>query len=56
MSKPTGFSVFYLVQLMQAGDSRALQKGEIKIMDSESLLKDKIVLTVDDEVDVTATV
>ncbi len=33
-----------------------MQKGEIKIMDSESLLKDKIVLVVDDEVDVTDTV
>jgi CheY-like chemotaxis protein len=33
-----------------------LQKGEIKIMDPASLLKDKIVLAVDDEVDVTDTV
>jgi CheY-like chemotaxis protein len=33
-----------------------LEKGEIEIMDSESLLKDKVVLTVDDESDVTDTV
>ena len=56
MSKLAGFSVLYLVRLMQARDSRPLQKGEIKTMDSESLLKDKIVLVVDDEVDVTDTV
>jgi CheY-like chemotaxis protein len=33
-----------------------LVKGEFEIMDPESLLKDKIVLTVDDETDVTDTV
>jgi CheY-like chemotaxis protein len=33
-----------------------LEKGEIKPMDTESLLKDKIVLAVDDEVDVTDTI
>jgi DNA-binding NarL/FixJ family response regulator len=33
-----------------------LQKGETETMDPESLLKDKIILTVDDESDVTDTV
>jgi len=33
-----------------------LQKGEIESMDPEGLLRDKIVLTVDDETDVTDTV